>query len=174
MKIIGEIIGVLGIIVNFLIYQQNDRKKLLKVKLLSDITWCLHYGFISAFSGMAVTTVGAIRETTFLLTDENENKRRKRFLIAFTALACVTSILTMKDWFGLLPAVASIIAVFSYWQQKPKLTKILGVPISLVMLFYDIMRFSIMGMANEILTLISVTVSLILTTKNSNKNSRMG
>ena len=58
MKLIGEIIGIIGIVINFLIYQQNDRKKVLRVKLLSDISWALHYGLITAFSGMAVTLVG--------------------------------------------------------------------------------------------------------------------
>ena len=76
MKLVGEIIGILGIIVNFLIYQQKDRKKVLRVKLLSDITWSLHYGLLTAFSGMAVTLVGVARETTFILTDNKERKRK--------------------------------------------------------------------------------------------------
>lgn len=160
MKIAGEIIGVLGIAVNFLIYQQKDRKNLLKVKLLSDIAWALHYGLLTAFSGMAVCIVGGLRETTFLLTEDKKDKR-KYFLIAFCLIACITSALTMKDWFGLLPALASLIAVFSYWQQNPNLTKILGVPISISMLVYDLMRFSIFGFVNEVLTLISIIVFFV-------------
>lgn len=161
MKIAGEIIGVLGVAVNFLIYQQKDRKNILKVKLLSDVAWALHYGLLTAFSGMAVCIVGGARETTFLLTEDKKDKR-KFFLIAFCLIACITSALTMKDWFGLLPALASLIAVFSYWQQNPTLTKILGVPISISMLVYDLMRFSIFGFVNEILTLVSILIFFIL------------
>lgn len=157
MKTIGEIIGILGICVNFLIYQQKDRKRVLRVKLLSDITWSLHYGLLTAFSAMSVTLVGVVRETTFILTDEKK-KGRKFFLIICAIIAVTASILTMKDYFGILPAVASLIAVFSYWQQNPTVTKILGIPISLSMIVYDIMRFSIMGIVNEILTLISIFV----------------
>ncbi len=160
MKIAGEIIGVLGIAVNFLIYQQKDRKKLLIVKLISDIAWALHYGLLTAFSGMAVCIVGGARETTFFLT-ENKKDKRKYFLIAFCLIACVTSALTMKDWFGLLPALASLIAVFSYWQQNPTLTKIFGVPISISMLVYDFMRFSIFGFINELIALISILIFFI-------------
>lgn len=160
MKIIGEIIGVFAIVVNFLIYQQKERKTLLKVKLLSDISWALHYGLLTAFSGACVCAVGALRETTFLLTDDKEDKR-KYFLITFAIISLITSALTMKDLYGLLPAIASLIAVFSYWQQSPTLTKLLGLPISAVMLIYDFMRFSIMGIANEILTLISIAIFFI-------------
>ena len=166
MKIAGEIFGVLGIIVNFLIYQQRDRKKLLRVKLLSDLTWAVHYGLLTAFSGMAVTLVGAARETTFILTDDKE-KGRKYFLVGFAVIAIVTSALSMKDWFGLLPALASLIAVFSYWQQNPRVTKILGLPISSTMLIYDIVRLSYMGIVNEIFTVISIAITLILNRKKS-------
>ncbi|MBR2384503.1 MAG: YgjV family protein [Clostridia bacterium] len=164
MKIAGEIIGFFAILFNFLIYQQKKRKSVLKVKLLSDISWALHYGLLTAFSGMAVCIVGTARETTFLLTDDKKEKRRY-FLLAFAIIAVITSILTMKDLFGLLPALASLIAVFSYWQQNPNLTKILGIPISITMLTYDIMRFSITGIINEILTLISILVFFVFSNK---------
>ncbi len=164
MKIAGEIIGFIAILFNFFIYQQKKRKSVLKVKLLSDISWALHYGLLTAFSGMAVCIVGTARETTFLLTDDKKEKRRY-FLLAFAIIAIITSILTMKDLFGLLPALASLIAVFSYWQQNPNLTKILGIPISIAMLTYDIMRFSITGIINEILTLISIFVFFIFSNK---------
>ena len=170
MKIAGEIIGVIAIIVNFLIYQQKERKSILKIKLLSDIIWALHYGLLTAFSGMAVCIVGATRETTFLLTEDKKEKR-KYFLFAFAILAIVTSILTMKDLYGLLPAIASLIAVFSYWQQNPTLTKFFGIPISLCMILYDVMRFSIMGLANEILTLISIAYYFLTTNHKTNEKS---
>ena len=166
MKIAGEIIGVFAIMFNFLIYQQQKRKSVLKVKLLSDISWALHYGLLTAFSGMAVCIVGTARETTFLLTDDKKEKR-KYFLLAFAIIAVITSLLTMKDLFGLLPAVASLIAVFSYWQQNPNLTKILGIPISIAMITYDIVRFSITGIINETLTLVSIAIFFIFSKKNT-------
>ena len=166
MKIAGEIVGVFAILLNFLIYQQSKRKALLRVKLLSDISWALHYGLLTAFSGMAVCIVGAMRETTFLLTDDKKDKR-KNFLLLFAIVAIITSLFTMKDLFGLLPALASLIAVFSYWQQNPNITKLLGIPISVSMIIYDVMRYSIMGIVNEVLTLISISVFFILNVKNT-------
>ena len=171
MKIAGEIIGAFAIIINFIIYQQKNRENVLKVKLLSDISWALHYGFIGAFSGMAVAIVGTARETTFLLTEDKKDKR-KYFLILFAIIAVVTSSLTIitpsftvKNLYGLLPAVASVIAVFSFWQQNPNVTKLLGIPISTAMITYDFIKFSIAGIINEILTLISIAVFFILNNK---------
>ena len=172
MKFFGEIVGVVAIGVNFLIYQQKDRKNLLKIKLLSDFCWALHYGLLFAFSGMAVCLVGFAREITLIFTDDENAKTRRWLLIAFALCSIITSTFTMKDWFGLLPAVASIIAVFSYWQQKPTLTKILGVPISISMVTYDIMRFSLMGIINEVLTLISIAFYFIKIYISSKKDKK--
>ena len=157
MKIAGEIIGIFAIIINFLIYQQKDRKNVLKVKLLSDVSWAMHYGLLTAFSGMAVCSVAIARETTFLLTEDKKDKR-KYFLIAFAIISVTASTLTMKDVYGLLPALASLIAVFSFWQQNPNVTKFLAIPISISMIIYDVMRFSIAGIINEIFTLISIII----------------
>ena len=113
---------------------------------------------------MADCIVGATRESTFLLTEDKKEKR-KYFLLAFAIIAIITSALTMKDVYGILPAVASLIAVFSFWQQNPNVTKLLGLPISTVMLVYDIMRFSIAGIINEILTLVSIAVFFVFSNK---------
>lgn len=171
MKTIGEIFGLVAIIINFLIYQQKERESLLKVKLLSDLTWALHYGLLTAFSGMAVCLVGALRETVFIFTkDKNDN--RKYYLVAFCLISLITSIFTMKDVYGLLPALASLIAVFSYWQTNTTVTKILGLPISLTMLTYDFVRFSIMGITNEILTIISIIIFFIFSYFKTNSSDK--
>ena len=166
MKIAGEIIGAIAIVINFLIYQQKDRKNVLKVKLLSDISWATHYGLLTAFSGMAVCCVAIAREITFLQTEDKKDKR-KYFLIAFAIISIVSSSLTMKDVYGLLPALASLIAVFSFWQQNPNVTKVLAIPISISMIIYDIMRFSIAGIINEIFTLISIIIFFSKIAKNN-------
>ena len=70
---------------------------------------------------------------------------------------------------NLLPATASVLSVFSFWRAKPKLSGILAYPISLCMLTYDIFIFSYMGIANEIFTLLSTTVSIAINQKRKSK-----
>ena len=157
MKLCGEIVGFVAILFNFLIYQQKDRKNLLKIKVLSGFSWALHYGLLFAFSGMAVCLIGFFRDLTFLLTVNKNSKNRIWLLLIFASISIATSIFTYNNLFDLLPTLASLIAVFSYWQQKPTVTKILGLPISISMLTYDIIKLSYMGIANEIFSLISIT-----------------
>lgn len=159
MRMISEILGFLGIFLNIIIYQQKDRKKLLICKLFSDFAWSFHYGVAGNYSGAAVGAIGIAREGTFL-TIEGRKKDRRPFLVLFFICACISAILTWKGWFSFLPATASLLSVISFWQLRPKISRLLAIPISLCMLTYDIQVTSVAGICNEILTLISTAIGI--------------
>lgn len=154
------IFGALGVAANVIIYQQESGKKLLFCKLISDILWMAHYICLSAFSGAAIAAIGVIREAVFL----NQSKKwaqSKGWLLLFLALSVVSAVFTWKSAFSLLPAVASVLAVFSFWKNKPSLTRSLAFPISFSMLTYDIFCGSYLGIANEIFTLVSAFIGVL-------------
>lgn len=159
MKIISETSGFWGILLNVIIYQQKDRKKLLIWKLLSNFTWTFHYGVAGNYSGAAVGAIGIARESTFLAIDGRKIDRRP-FLVLFFVCACVSAVLTWKGWFSILPATASLMSVISFWQQRPNISRLLAVPISLCMLTYDVQVMSVAGIFNEILTLSSTAIGI--------------
>lgn len=159
MKLLSEALGLLGILLNIVIYQQKKRKPLLRWKLVSDISWALHYAVAGNYSGAAVGTIGIARETSFLAIEGKKIDRRP-FLAIFFICACVSVWLTWKGWASLLPAMASILSVVSFWQQNPKLSRFLAVPISACMLSYDILVGSYTGIGNELLTLGSVCIGI--------------
>lgn len=160
------IFGALGVAANVIIYQQESGKKLLFCKLISDILWMAHYMCLSAFSGAAIAAIGIIREGVFL----NQSKKwaqSKGWLLLFLALSIISAAFTWKSVFSILPAFGSVLSVFSFWKNKPALTRSLAFPISASMLTYDIFCGSYLGIANEIFTLGSAVVGVL-----RNKKSR--
>ena len=157
---ISEILGFFGVFLNVIIYQQKNRKKLLSFKLLSDFAWLAHYGLGGNFSGAAVAGIGVARETTFLVIEDKKTDRRP-FLALFFMCALFSVWLTWKNAFSLLPAAASLLSVVSFWQQKPRLSRRLAVPISICMLIYDLAVGSLAGIINEIFTLASTVVGMV-------------
>ena len=157
---LSMIFGAFGILVNALIYQQKTGKRLLVYKLISDVLWALHYLTLAAFSAVGIALVGVVRESIFL----NRGKRwadTKLWLLLFALLSVASAALTWNSFLSALPAVASLLSVFGFWQAKPKLSKLLAYPISACMLTYDICVKSYMGIANEVFTLISTTLAVI-------------
>ena len=160
METAAYIVGIIGIGLNLAIYQQNTSKKVLLVKLISNVAWALYYFFSKAYMGMCVACVGIARETTFI----NVNRKGKVGVMCLGLFACVSvtcSILTWKSVYSILPAVASIVSVFGFYFAIPKLSRCLAIPIALCMGIYDISAAAWVGLANEIITITSAVVGII-------------
>lgn len=154
------VFGVGGVFANFMIYQQTSREKLLLNKLIADCLWTLHYILLGAVSGAFVCAIGILREFVFL------NKRKKwaqgkRWLMLFLLLSILSAVLTWKNGFSVLPTIASILSVFSFWKGNPTWTKILSFPILVCFMTYNIFSLSYAGIINEILVLISTAIGII-------------
>lgn len=160
MGIIYEILGFIGVGLNVLVYQQKKRKRLLVIKWISDVVWTVYYGLRANYSGSAVAAIGIARESTFLVIEDKKIDRRP-FLAFFFLCACVSVYFTWGGWFSVLPATASFLSVISFWQQKPRVSRLLTIPISACMLTYSIMVGSAPGISNEIFTLSSAFVGII-------------
>ena len=61
MEALPWILGILGVIANFIVYQQKDRKRMLIAKLICDLLWSCHYASLLAWSG---TTHASLSERT--------------------------------------------------------------------------------------------------------------
>ena len=157
--ILAFVFGALGVVGNIVIYQFKSGKKILLGKLVSDISWTLHYICLCAFSGAAIAGIGFIRDGVFLHQDKKW-AQSKAWLWIFFALSIVSAFLTWKSVFSILPAIASVLLIFSLWKNKPMLVCILAFPISTLMLAYNIYCGSYFGIANEILTLISAFIGV--------------
>lgn len=157
---IANVVGIIGIAANILIYQQKNHKKLLLYKLLSDFIWALHYILLSANSAALIASVNIFREFVFYNKDKKWAKS-KLWLIFFLLCSFISAILTYKNLFSILPAIASILSVISFWISNANITRIFAYPISFSMFSYDIFCMSYMGLINEIFTLTSTTLGII-------------
>jgi len=160
METAAFIVGGLGILLNLLIYQQNTSKRVLLVKLCSNFAWAAHYFLMGAYSGFCVACIGIARETTFITIDR-KGKKGVICLSIFALTSVVCSILTWQSAFSILPAIAAIVSVFSFYFAIPKLSRILAFPISFCMGTYDVAIGSWIGITNEIITVISSIIGII-------------
>lgn len=155
MIILSYIFSVVGIIANFMIYRQKERKSLLRRKLFSDIVWCIHYALISAGSGAATCGISICREIVFL-NKEHKWAKHKIWIAAFIALNAVALFFTWKGIYSILPGCSAIVSIIVFWIGNPNLTRCVQIPISLAFLIYNTAVGSYVGIINELLSLISI------------------
>lgn len=126
----AQLLGVFGMTSLFFMYRQTARKNYLRLKLLSDILWAIHYLLLSAPGGAIPNLVGIVRELVLLYN-------RK----------CQTRI---HFWAALFITVNAVLAL-STLRSAVQL-----IPISIAFLIYDLLVGSWAGVLNETFSLISM------------------
>lgn len=170
MIILSNIFGALGLCATVVIYQQKNRRSLLISKLASDVIWFLHYFFLGAYSGAAVAAIGACRELVFMNRDKRFTKS-KLWLPVFIIAAIACTVFTWKNVFSALTGLASCLAVISFFIGKPRLSRIIALPISGCMMIYDVASGSMLGIVNEVFAITSSLVGIFIIDKKRRQDS---
>lgn len=156
----------------FFAYQKTDRRQLITCKLCADVSWTLHYFFLGAYGGMIPNLVGIFREIIFSHRETWRFADNKIWVAVILVANWSLGILTFKEPINILPIVASSMVTVSLWLKKPKLTKIILVPVCLTYLVYNIVVGSYIGAANESLSLLSLAISLFRTRTGAKKTEK--
>lgn len=169
--IASQIFVVLSYIFLMLTYFVKSRKTLLVISFASLIAVGISFFLLSAYTGLAMVFVAIIRNLIFLRNDKKAktNKITKKdilILIVLSAVSIIFAKFTYTGFLSLLSVFATMLYTYSVWQKNTIVYKILGIPISLIWIAYNIYIFSIFGIICESSILISAIIGFI---KSKNK-----
>ncbi|MBE7053182.1 MAG: YgjV family protein [Ruminococcaceae bacterium] len=161
MIIIANIFGLGAMLSLFLIYQQKQKKNMLYCKLSADICWIFHYFFLGATAGIIPNFVGIFRELVFV---NRKTKKWANSLIwpaLFITINFALGIISYKNWYDIVPIIASAFVTIALWLNNPNLTKILSLPATTSFLIYDIFVSSYVGVVNESISILSIILFFV-------------
>ena len=133
---------------------------MLIAKMAGDFMWVLHYASLLAWSGVVICGIAFLRSAVFL----NENKKwasGNKWLVVFLVLGICLNIVAWKNIFCIFPCIVGVLAVISFWQSNPRVSKFLAYPISFGMIIYDFSCHSVIGIVSESIILTSCTICLL-------------
>jgi len=160
-NLIAQLFGLGAMISLFSIYQQSDRKKLIICKLCADVCWVVHYFILGAYGGIVPNFVGIFRELVFMQRDKKKWASLPIVPVVFIIINWCIGFSTFASPINILPIAASTFVTISLWLRKPRLTKLISVPVSLTFLIYDIFVGSWIGVINESIAISSIIISFI-------------
>ena len=169
MNIVAQIFGIGAMISLFCVYQQKERKKLITAKLCADICWSVHYFCLGAYGGIVPNAVGIFRELVFMRRDEKKWANKPYIPIVFIIINWCIGAFTFSSLINILPIAASTFVTISLWLKRPRLTKIISIPVSLTFLIYDIFVGSHIGVVNESIAIVSIIINFIRERKQKNE-----
>ena len=150
--------GFIGIALLCFSFARKNMKNALKFKLIADIVWGLHFGFLGAFAGMVANIVCAVREISFLTS----KKSRKWLLIIFVMINFIVAYFRWEGIKSILPAIASALATYSFWQKNMTVTRVIGLINNAIYFTYDVFVGSYLGMLSELTVATSIIVTFIV------------
>lgn len=174
--ILSQVFTIITYALLALTYYAKDRKKVLTLSFLSLIANGIAYIFLSAWTGFAMCIVALIRNIIFLI-DEKKNGKREEInktdiiiLIFLYTTSIIFAIFTYDGFLSLLSVFATCLYTFSVWQKKTNIYKLLGIPIGVLWILYNIYIKSIFGIILETILLICSITGYLLEIKKENNN----
>ncbi len=172
-KLLSQFFGVLGMISLFASYQQTERKKLIAGKLGADAMWVLHYVCLAAWGGAIPNFVGIFRELVFMQRDSGKKWANTPVIpVIFILINWTLAALSWNTMLNLLPIGASTFVTISLWARKPRVTRLICLPVSVCFIIYDCFVGSWIGIVNESVAIVSILVSMFRNDRDPNKNTQ--
>lgn len=165
MEFIGQIFGLIAVVISFVAYQMPTQKKILFMNMLVTVAILLNYAFLGATTGVILNVVCFIRNIIFM------NRDKKIFSYKFYPYLLMViigglSFLTSEGAHSILITIGLIINTFALSLTNPQATRYC-MAISCSFIFaYNIFVFSIGGMINEAVAIISSILGIIRYRKN--------
>lgn len=159
-QLIGQALGILATVITVISYQMNTKKSLLLVQTAATTCTCLAYFFLGAASGFALNVVCIIRNIVFYFQKDSG----KVHTISSLLLAGAMVVLGALSWQGpvsllIISALAANTIFMSFGNPQLLRKSILGT--SSLVLLYNVFVFSLGGIANEGLSIVSSVVGIL-------------
>ena len=107
-------------------YQIKNRKSILILSFMSIAATGLSYLFLSAYSGLAMVIVAAIRNVIFVVDEKKNGKRltntTKDYIIlaVLYLISIIFAVFTYNGILSMISVVATLLYTYSVWQKNTK------------------------------------------------------
>jgi hypothetical protein len=172
-QIIGQALGIIGTILTFVSYQVKTKRPLLIIQSSATLCICISYLLLGATSGFALNIVCLTRNTIFYM--QKERTRIAYVSAGILALVMIAvGFFSWEGWYSLL-LIAALAAntVFISLGDNQLLRKSILVTSTMV-LIYNIFVFSIGGITNEAVAIVSSIVGIIRFRKSKKARNAQG
>lgn len=184
-EVLVQVIGFFGTACLLISTQFNTHGKIMIFKTLGSFSFCLQYLLMGAFTGMILDAIGTIRNIVFGY-NVRKGKSNKVWLIVFSILTVVLGVITLVftwhelvdrvTWIAgdnanfavaiavfvsIISIIAKLLSTIAYAFKDAHKIRMLCFPTAGGWLVYNTVVFTLAGIINEALTIISLVIAEI-------------
>ena len=158
--IIGQALGIIATALTFISYQTNKKKILLIIQTLATLCTCISFLFLGATTGFALNIVCIIRNIVFYFLDKT-SKLYVPSVVVLTIAMVVVGASAWQGYISLLMIVALGVNTVFISIGVPQLLRKSILFTSTLSIIYNVFVFSIGGIANETISIISSVIGIV-------------
>lgn len=158
--LIGQGFGIVAILLGFLSYQLKTKRQLLFMQSCVAVTFCLHYFFIGAYSGMVVNVLNIARNIVYDIRT-SKGMESKGIPLGFVALQALLCILAWDAWYSVFILVGICINTYCMSLSDPQTVRKSILVTSPLVLIYDLFARSVGGTVYEAVALCSAVIGIL-------------
>lgn len=159
-EIIGQIFGMIAVVLGFLIYQVKSKKQILIVQIITSAVFCVHYSLLGATSGFVLNAIGFVRSIIYYNSDKKIFSG-KYIPWLFSVLMAFAGMIFWESWYSVFVVVGITINSFALSFKNPQNLRKSILITSPLVLIYDILCHAIGGSIYEAIAIISALTGLI-------------
>ena len=181
--IIAQILGIIGMLMSVLSYQQKGKARILTFQLLGSVLFVVNFFLLGAMSGAILNFVAIVRALIFIYEDK-VHAEHPAWTIGLTAVY-ILSYVSVFTIFGkeptlvnliveVLPVLAMTVTTIAFRYKEDKILRRVAFISSPLWLTYNSIFFSLGGIIGETLNLSSAIIGTIrLDRKKKNENTEL-
>lgn len=159
--IIPNAFGVIAIVSKVTEMQLKSRKTILVFAIIASISWVLYFGLQGGFTSSLSCLIIAIQVIIFSLSNKYKWANSLFWLFFFITLQIVMCVLTLKNWYDVLPTIAGIISVFAYYVLDEDKYRILILFYIVLWLVNSTINLYYVSMVSDAMCTVSAIVAII-------------
>jgi hypothetical protein len=157
----AQAVGVIALGFSVMSYQGKTRANILNTQFLGSLVYVLHFGLLSAWTGLAMNVIVAARNWVFVRKDNEKWASHPAWLYGFMLASVGSLFFVWEGYISLLPALSMVVGVYVRWQENPAIIRI-GTLIGIIMWIpYTIAVESYAGTAANMVLLVSVIYGML-------------
>jgi hypothetical protein len=157
---LAQIIGLVAVAIGFASYQVRSKKMLLLIQTVSCLVMTVHYFMLGATSALVLNGVVILRNVAYCFRDRRIFSGRF-FPVLFALVITALGALSWQGWYSLFIMAGLAVNTLCLAIPDPQKVRASVVLTSSAILVYHVIVFSIGGMFNEIVSVISAVIGLI-------------
>jgi hypothetical protein len=160
MIISAQLIGAIAMALLFVTYQINNRKTILTFQIIIAVCWSVHYSLLGAASGIVINLICILRNILFYNRNSGSWTDNTIIPVSICASEVLLTLLVWREPVDILAMIGASLQTTALWMKTPRLIRIVMISASPLWLIYDYFNGSYVGIATEILVMISIVIAI--------------